>query len=707
MPLWRRVEGRLRRVGTQVAGEPRAWREELGYVLEIVALTSFVVAQPVLDVFGDAPQVFLQAGAERADVVRFAVAVVAIPPLVVGAALALTRLGGRKVRALTQTVGVAVLAGVLGVYVGKRLTDWRGVTLVAIGSAVGALAAVLHRRAAFRSLLRYAAVAPVIFLVSFLLFSPVSALVREGDAAEPVDLGLVRPVVWLMLDELPTASLLDDTGRIDASRFPAFGRLAATSTWYRNNTTVAELTQLAVPAALTGLVPEPDNDIPAVWTEYPDNAFTLLGGSYEMNVVESATRLCPDTICDRPDTSTNATRDLLRQARETWPDIIGPRDAPTFALADADLRIPGGEMSVPDDDNDHGFAPGPVRLPAYDEWLRRIHGGPEPGLHFFHLELPHSPWRVHADGTEYEFIFDLPGHRDRSIWSADWPARAARQRHLIQLHYVDSMLGDLLDRLDETGLAEDALLVVTADHGIAFTTGEPMRGTDSANVGQIMWSPLFVRVPEGPRGEIDDRNAQIVDVVPTIADVLDVPLTWTAEGHSLLGAPRSDDERPLARAHDDLLQPAGDALLTVDGAAWSRRVLEEGPALDPAISDFEHAALASSPSADLLGRRVDSLPRGEPAGISASIELRDVFDAVDLGVPPSHVIGQLSDVPPSPTVVVALNGTIAGTSEVFDDLRGSHRITTLLRHEYFRSGPNTVELFALDGAALRPIDLSD
>jgi hypothetical protein len=694
-------------VGTQVAGEPRAWHEELGYLLEVVALTSFVVAQPVLDVFGNAPQVFLQAGAERDDVVRFAVAVVAIPPLVVGAALALTRLGGRRLRALAQTVAVAVLTGVLGVYVSKRLTDWRGFTLVAIGAVVGALAAVLYRRAAFRSFLRYAAVAPLIFLVSFLLFSPVSALVRKGDTVEPTDLGLAQPVVWLMLDELPTASLLDESGRIDASRYPAFARLAATSTWYRDNTTVAELTQLAVPAALTGRVPEPDNDIPAVWSEYADNVFTLLGGSYEMNVVESATRLCPDTICDPRDTSTNAMRDLLRLARETWPDIVGPRDAPGFALADADLQIPGGEVSVPADDDDRGFAPTPVRLPAYDEWLRRIHAGPEPGFSFFHLELPHSPWRVHADGTEYAFILDLPGHRDRSIWSADWPARAARQRHLIQLRYVDSMLGDLLDRLDETGLTDDALLAVTADHGIAFTTGEPMRGTDSANIGEIMWSPLFVRAPDGPRGEIDDRNAQIIDVVPTIADALGVQVTWEADGRSLLGEPRTGDERPLARAHDDLLQPADDALLTVDGSAWSRRVLHEGPALDPAISDFEHAVLASSPSADLLGRSVDTLPRGEPAGISASIELRDVFDAVDLRVPPSHVIGQLSAVPPAPTVVVALNGTIAGTSEVFDDWRGSHRITTLLRHEYFRSGSNTIELFVLDGATLRPIDLAD
>jgi hypothetical protein len=384
---------------------------------------------------------------------------------------------------------------------------------------------------------------------------------------------------------------------------------------------------------------------------------------------------------------------------------VGPRDAPSLALADADLDVADSDVSVPADDR--GFASEPVRVREYEEWLRRIHGDPEPGFHFFHLELPHSPWRVHADGTEYAFLFDMPGHLDSSVWSADWPARAARQRHLVQLRHVDSMLGDLLDRLDETGLADDAVLVVTADHGIAFTTGEPMRGIASANVGDIMWSPLFVRVPDAPPGEVDDRNAEIVDVVPTIADILDVPLTWGVDGRSLLGPPRSGDDRRMARAHHDLLQPASDALLTVDGAEWSRRVLDGGPAVDPSVADFEHAALATSPAAHLLGTSADTLPHGEPTGISASIELRDMFDAVDIRVPPSHVIGRLSDVPSSRTVVVALNGTIAGTSEVFDDNRGLHRITTLLRHELFRSGSNRLELFVLDGATLRPIELED
>jgi len=64
------------------------------------------------------------------------------------------------------------------------------------------------------------------------------------------------PVVEVVFDELPTATLMDPGGtRIDRKRFPGFARLAAASTWYRDNTTVADFTGRAVPAIETGVNP--------------------------------------------------------------------------------------------------------------------------------------------------------------------------------------------------------------------------------------------------------------------------------------------------------------------------------------------------------------------------------------------------------------------------------------------------------------------
>jgi arylsulfatase A-like enzyme len=49
--------------------------------------------------------------------------------------------------------------------------------------------------------------------------------------------------------------------------------------------------------------------------------------------------------------------------------------------------------------------------------------------------------------------------------------------------------------------------------------------------------PLFIKEPNQRKGKISDVNAQAIDVLPTIADLLDVPLPWKVDGVSLIGTP--------------------------------------------------------------------------------------------------------------------------------------------------------------------------
>ena len=63
------------------------------------------------------------------------------------------------------------------------------------------------------------------------------------------------PIVHVVFDELPLSTLVGADGDIDAKLFPNFARLARASTWYRNATTVNDLTAAAVPAQLTGEQP--------------------------------------------------------------------------------------------------------------------------------------------------------------------------------------------------------------------------------------------------------------------------------------------------------------------------------------------------------------------------------------------------------------------------------------------------------------------
>ena len=60
----------------------------------------------------------------------------------------------------------------------------------------------------------------------------------------------------VVFDELSGRVPVGPGGRIDASRYPNFARLAREATWYRNATTVADYTSKAVPAILTGRRPQ-------------------------------------------------------------------------------------------------------------------------------------------------------------------------------------------------------------------------------------------------------------------------------------------------------------------------------------------------------------------------------------------------------------------------------------------------------------------
>ena len=93
------------------------------------------------------------------------------------------------------------------------------------------------------------ALAPVLFLLNFLLISPASELVLSKDTqgAAASEVSTTAPVVFVLFDEFSGASLAGRDGRIDATRYPNLAALARTSTWYRNATTVADETPRPCP----------------------------------------------------------------------------------------------------------------------------------------------------------------------------------------------------------------------------------------------------------------------------------------------------------------------------------------------------------------------------------------------------------------------------------------------------------------------------
>jgi hypothetical protein len=104
------------------------------------------------------------------------------------------------------------------------------------------------------------------------------------------------------------------------------------------------------------------------------------------------------------------------------------------------------------------------------------------------------------------------------------------------LHYADASLADLLTGLRRRALLENTLLVVCGDHGEAFGQHEGNYGHTLFLYEENVRVPLLVAAP----GLIDEptrvqRVASLVDLAPTVLDLLGLPVPSGYQGRSLLG----------------------------------------------------------------------------------------------------------------------------------------------------------------------------
>ena len=689
--------------------------------LELFALCGLAIAQPLYDTFGRAPDVFLAHGADRADLVLFAVLVLLVPPVVLWLVeVAVTAIDDRAGR-LLHTVLVVGLASLAVLQFLKLTMDLTGRRLaLAVAVAAVAIALVYLRVAVVRRWLAVMAAAPLLFFGVFVVASP------AADALDPEDVeaatgveGNGTSVVMVIADELPMQALLDGDGAVDAELFPSLARLAGEGTWYRNTGTAATVTAVALPALLTGQ--DPENGLAPTAADHPENLFTLLGGSYDLEAIETTTSLCPRRLCDGPlvdadPTAATVARDdglggLLDDAATTLRDLasfdpfVGPRPVPLEVVeapveegpaAPADLASPGFELAD-------------VR-----DFVASIEADEGPTVHLLHVQLPHAPYvftpdgRVYQDRTSAASTLEIAGRRS----PVPYETALARQRLALQTSYVDGIVGQVLDRLDETGVADRAAVVVTSDHGVGLQPGEekrPLTATEpvaEAVYPDLLQVPLLVRAPGLAAGAVDDRNAATIDVLPTIAELVDVEVPWAVDGRSLLGPPRPDDERtfvqvlPRDAAGDigfEIDGTRGPAAIgppvTYDGAETFERALARN--LDADLfggATGPHRAYHLVPSGDLVGRPVDELEIG--AGAAGRVEL----EPSDEAFAPLRVRGRVVGADEGPlTVAVAVDGMVAAVVPTFASEGDDHRLDLMLDHTVATaSAPGELRFYAVE-----------
>jgi len=339
---------------------------------------------------------------------------------------------------------------------------------------------------------------------------------------------LERPAVFfLIFDELSLPVLLDTGGGIDAAAFPRFAELARHSYWFRQATANADFTNNSLPTMLTGNFPRRAG---LTQQALPENIFALLEPHYELFLYETWSKFClPQRYhCLRDSDRLEAGHAAL------FLDV--------FYLFAARAVPRGARLPLPDVRKNWGFFFNPrliidLALRRYERFLEALSAlDPSSGVFvFFHNSLPHSPYWVKPDGKvveEESAAFD-PAQRGDAA-----QVDAVFARYSDQVAFVDSQLGRFLDLLKQRNLFDASLLIVTSDHGVSYDPRAPGRDLVvedglALNAEQLLRVPLLIKRPHQKEGLVSDREVQLIDIMPTVADVVGLEVPWAQEGRSV------------------------------------------------------------------------------------------------------------------------------------------------------------------------------
>lgn len=100
--------------------------------------------------------------------------------------------------------------------------------------------------------------------------------------------------------------------------------------------------------------------------------------------------------------------------------------------------------------------------------------------------------------------------------------------------YQDEVLGKLVAKLEEAGIWDKTLLIVTADHGDEQWEDNGRVGHGQSSRDMLVHVPLLVRYPPMVGAGKFTEGTELIDVVPTIADALGVQMDAEWQGQSVL-----------------------------------------------------------------------------------------------------------------------------------------------------------------------------
>jgi arylsulfatase A-like enzyme len=199
----------------------------------------------------------------------------------------------------------------------------------------------------------------------------------------------------------------------------------------------------------------------------------------------------------------------------------------------------------------HGDVTNPRMEAALRHFLEEERDPTRPLFLFSYFWDPHFDFLPPAP---YDEMFVGPGSEPIDVHDFDTnpavhagmpPAQLAYllAQYAGELRWTDLYLGRLFRMLKEQGLWDEAVVIVTADHGEEFFD-HGAKGHKNNLHAETTRVPLIVKYPGQREGRRDSRLVSLVDVVPTILEITGIEAGFPVHGRSLL-EPEPDPGRSI------------------------------------------------------------------------------------------------------------------------------------------------------------------
>ena len=198
-----------------------------------------------------------------------------------------------------------------------------------------------------------------------------------------------------------------------------------------------------------------------------------------------------------------------------------------------------GVSEPPSFDSLRRFPSADVLVDQAIAWLNRASAGPL--FLWLHLMDPHSPYFPEPQALE-EIGYEISAADARylnSYWArGDISARRLEKKRerIIALYdagirWADNQIRRLSEKLVDLNLWDKCVLAVTADHGEQFLDhGQRFHPPVKLNE-ELIRVPLMLRLPNSP-GIKFDSPFSLVDLAPTLLDLLNIPIPPSFQGQS-------------------------------------------------------------------------------------------------------------------------------------------------------------------------------